>query len=133
VRIILDTSAYSHLRANHGVVVERIATADVVYLSTTVLGELDAAFRLGRRAGDNRAKLEEFLREDFVAVLDVTADVARRYGEIFAALRAAGTPIPVNDIWIAAATVDSGAHLLTFDKDFGRVAGLDCTILDAVA
>lgn len=128
MRIVLDTSAYSHFRTNHAEVVNRIATADVVYLPTTVLGELEAAFRLGRRASDNRARLEEFLHEDFVAILPVTPDVARRYGEVFVELRTAGTPIPVNDIWIAAATIDAGAELITFDTDFDRIARLDRTV-----
>jgi predicted nucleic acid-binding protein len=129
MRIVLDTSAYSHFRGNRAEVVDRIATADVVYLPTIVLGELEAAFRLGRRTADNRAKLEEFLDEDFVGVLPVTPDVARRYGEIFVELRTAGTPIPVNDIWIAAATIDAGGHLVTFDADFDRIARLERTVL----
>jgi tRNA(fMet)-specific endonuclease VapC len=129
MRIVLDTSAYSHFRGNHSAVVNRIAAADIVYLPTIVLGELDAAFRLGRRTGDNRAKLEEFLHEEFVQVLPVTEQVARRYGELFVALRTAGTPIPVNDIWIAAVTVDAGAELVTFDSDFSRIEPLERTIL----
>lgn len=133
MRIVLDTSAYSHFRGNHAEVVNRIAAAHVVYLPTTVLGELEAAFRLGRRTGDNRAKLEEFLQEDFVSVLPVTTDVARRYGEIFVDLRTAGTPIPVNDIWIAAATIDAGAQLITFDADFDRIARLERTVLSPSA
>ena len=129
MRIVLDTSAYSHFRSNHAGVVDRIATADRVYLPTIVLGELEAAFRRGLRTSDNRAKLEEFLREDFVGVLPVTADVARRYGELFAELRTAGTPIPINDIWIAATTIDAGAELVTFDTNFQQIARLDRTIL----
>lgn len=129
MRIVLDTSAYSHFRSNHAGVVDRIATADRVYLPTIVLGELEAAFRRGRRTGDNRAMLEEFLREDFVGVLPVTTDVARRYGELFVELRTAGTPIPINDIWIAATTIDAGAELVTFDTDFQQIARLDRTIL----
>jgi len=129
MRIVLDTSAYSQFRGNHAGVVNRIAVADVVYLPTTVLGELEAGFRLGNRTADNRAKLEEFLREDFVDVLPVSADVARRYGEIFVELRTAGTPIPVNDIWIAAAAIDAAAELITFDSDFDRIARLARTIL----
>lgn len=129
MRIVLDTSAYSHFRGNHDDVVNRIAAADVVYLPTIVLGELEAAFRLGRRTADNRAKLEEFLHEDFVKVLPVTSDVAKRYGELFVELRSAGTPIPVNDIWIAAATLDAGAELVTFDTGFQRIARLERTIL----
>ena len=129
MHIVLDTSAYSHFRGNHAKVVDRIATADLVYLPMIVLGELEAAFRLGRRMADNRAKLEEFMHEDFVRVLPVTPEVARRYGEIFVELRASGTPIPVNDIWIAATTIDAGAELVTFDSDFDRVARLERTIL----
>jgi tRNA(fMet)-specific endonuclease VapC len=129
MRIVLDTSAYSHFRGNHSEVVDRIAAADLVYLPTIVLGELEAAFRIGRRTADNRAKLEEFLHEDFVRVLAVTSEVARRYGELFVELRAAGTPLPVNDIWIAAATIDAGAKLVTFDSDFDRITRLERTIL----
>jgi tRNA(fMet)-specific endonuclease VapC len=129
VRLVLDTSAYSHFRANHAAVIDRLATADVVYMPTIVLGELDAAFRLGRRVADNRSKLEEFLEEDFVEILPITSDVARRYGAIFVELRTAGTPIPINDVWIAATTIDAGAHLITFDRDFDRIDQLDRTIL----
>lgn len=129
MRIVLDTSAYSHFRGNHTEVVQRIAAADIVYLPTIVLGELEAAFRQGRRTSDNRSKLDEFLHEDFVAVLPVTSDVARRYGEIFVELRAAGTPIPVNDIWIAATAIDAGAELITFDSDFERIARLERTLM----
>lgn len=131
MRIVLDTSAYSHLRGNHREVVDMVAKAETVYLPATVLGELEAAFRLGRRAADNRATLEQFLAEEFVSTLDVTPDVARRYGEVFAGLRRAGTPIPVNDIWIAATTIDAGGHLITFDSDFECVGGLDLTLLVA--
>ena len=129
MKIVLDTSAYSHFRGNHAQVVTRIAEAEVVYVTTIVLGELEAAFQLGRRAADNRSKLEQFLDEDFVAVVPINEDVARQYGQLFAELRAAGTPIPVNDIWIAAATIDQGAHLITFDSDFDRIKRLNRTVL----
>jgi tRNA(fMet)-specific endonuclease VapC len=128
-RLVLDTSAYSHLRANHAAVLDQVAAAEVVHLPTIVLGELEAGFRLGRRTEENRVALSEFLSESFVVVLAVTPDVARRYGRIFADLRRAGTPIPVNDIWIAACALDAGAHLLTFDRDFEQVRQLDCTVL----
>src|SRR5262245_23314588 len=113
MRLVLDTSAYSQLRAHNSDVLDRVAAAEVVYVPAIVLGELEAAFRLGRRVKENRVALEEFLAEPFTAVLPVTADVARRYGQLFAELRHAGTPLPMNDIWIAATTLEAGAHLLT--------------------
>ncbi len=86
---------------------------------------------MGQRTRENRVALSEFLGEPFVSVLPTTPEVARRYGEIFARLRKAGTPIPVNDIWIAAATVDCGGHLLTFDYHFRQVTQLSCSVLKA--
>ena len=62
-------------------------------------------------------------------MLPITTDVARRYGELFVTLRVAGTPIPVNDVWIAAATIDAGAHLVTFDTDFVRIDALERSVL----
>ena len=128
-KLVLDTSAYAHLRAGSDDVMDAVAAAEVVYLPTVVLGELEAGFRLGRRTEENRVTLSEFLSEPFVGVLPVSRRVARRYGQVFAQLRRAGTPIPVNDIWIAACTLERGAHLLTFDRDFERVENLDCTVL----
>ena len=128
-RLVLDTSAYSHFRRGHELVLDFMAGAGIIFLSTTVLGELEAGFELGSRAKENRLMLGELLDESFVAVRPVTAAVARRYGQVFAQLRRSGTPIPVNDIWIAASTLDCGGHLLTFDDDYRTVASLDCTIL----
>jgi len=94
----------------------------------TVVGELHAGFALGTRRRQNEESLAGLLREPFVEVLDVDSEVARQYGEIFAQLRRAGTPIPTNDIWIAATTLRAGGHLLTFDRDFEQVRGLPHTL-----
>jgi len=130
-KIVLDTSAYSHLRVGHVEVLERAAAARVIVVPVTVLGELDAGFELGRRAVENRRVLAEFLEEPFVNVLDVTVATVRHYARIFAALRRAGTPIPINDVWIAAATVECNGHLLTFDRDYSRIPDFEHTLLTA--
>ena len=128
-RILLDTSAYTHLRGGDERVAEAVAAARLVHLSVVTLGELEAGALLGKRTADNRAALEDFLSAPFVSELPVTKEVARVYGRLFAALRKAGTPIGTNDIWIAATTAEAGGHLITFDQDFARIAGLDATIL----
>lgn len=127
-KLVLDTSAYSHLRAGHAGTLERIATAQVIVVPVTVLGELEAGFELGRRAHENRRNLAEFLDEPFVSVLDVTTATVRHYARIFATLRRAGTPVPINDVWIAAATMACNGHLLTFDGDYARIPGLEHTL-----
>ena len=124
-RLVLDTSAYSHFRGGHTQVLDALARAERVLIPVTVLGELEAAFEWGSRARENRRALQDLLEEPFVDVLSITPAVARQYGRVFAGLRRAGTPIPVNDIWIAASVIDCGGTLLTFDRDFDRIAGLD--------
>ena len=131
-RLALDTSAYSRLRAGDTRVRDLIASADSVLVPTPVLGELHGAFELGSRVRENRVALSEFLDEPFVQVTPVSESVARHYGRVFASLRRAGTPIPANDIWIAACAIDQGACLLTFDRDFERIAALDRIVLEGI-
>lgn len=108
---------------------ELVATADIVDLPCIVIGELCSAFRLGSRERENVAALATFLEQPFVRVIDVGADVARRYGALHARLRGNGTPLPINDVWIAASVMHAGTHLVTFDADFERIEGLDRTVL----
>lgn len=128
-RLVLDTSAYAYFRHGHDDVLGLIAGAQVVFVPVIVLGELEGGFELGTRGKENRVALRQFLDEPFVSVLETTSPVARRYGRLFARLRRAGTPIPTNDVWIAAVTEDCGAHLVTFDQHYRHVESLDCTIL----
>lgn len=129
-RLVLDTSAYARFRAGDQSVIGLLAAAEVVLIPVTVLGELEAGFELGRHGRENRTTLATFLQEPFVVVLTTTPDVARRYGQVFARLREAGTPIPTHDIWIAAAAIDAGGRLVTFDEHFRQVPGCDCLVLD---
>lgn len=126
--LVLDTSAYAHLRRNHSEIIDWLAATDVIFLPVVVFGELLGGFRAGSRYDANRRDLAEFLDEPFVELAPATASVADQYGELFAQLRSAGTPIPANDIWIAATALDCGGHLVTFDRDFEHVDDLDVTI-----
>jgi tRNA(fMet)-specific endonuclease VapC len=131
-RLALDTSAYSRFRAGDVRVRDFLSAVDSVLVPVPVLGELHGAFELGSRGRENRVTLTEFLSEPFVHVTPVTISVARHYGRVFAALRRAGTPVPANDMWIAACAIDQGACLLTFDHDFERIAALDSIVLDGI-
>ena len=130
-RLVLDTSAYSQLRAGNAQVLEMLGRAASVLVPVTVIGELRGAFELGRRARENHVALDRFLEEPFVSVLPTTAEVALQYGRIYARQRIGGRPVAANDMWIASATMDCGGHLVTFDGDFARIAGLPCTLLKA--
>lgn len=130
-RILLDTSAYAHLRRGHAEVLDLLSSAEQLFLSTITLGELEAGFILGSREDENRRALQTFLSEPFVAVVEASDAVATRYGALFARLRRAGTPVPTNDIWIASCALHVGAQLITFDSDFERFIELDRRVLVA--
>lgn len=121
---LLDTNAYVALKRGHQGVVELVRDSSELVLSMIVGGELLFGFRNGNRFDRNAKELDELLASDRVSVLTVTRTTADRFGRIAAALRKAGTPIPSNDIWIAAHAFESSAELLTFDNHFASVPGL---------
>lgn len=120
-RLMLDTSAYSAFKRGHPGVVRRLGEADEIFLCPVVLGELLAGFRRGSRRRVHEQELEEFLSADRVFVLPMDDDVAECYAAIVAHLLDAGTPLPTNDLWIAAAAMRMGLALLTLDADFDRI------------
>jgi tRNA(fMet)-specific endonuclease VapC len=128
-RVALDTSAYSQLRRGHSGILDVVAGAAAVGVPVVAVGEIKAGFRLGSRRRDNEVLLEEFLQEPFVSIIEMTARATDLYAEMFASLRRAGTPIPTNDIWIAALATSAGARLVTFDGDFSRIPDLEHTLL----
>lgn len=100
-------------------------------MPTVVLGELWTGFLVGRERTRNETELAEFLASPVVEELPLDRHVARTYSEIVTDLRVAGTPLPTNDIWIAATTARAGAPLLTFDEHFGKIARIGTILLRA--
>lgn len=123
-RLCLDTSAYSHLKTGHPATVGIVSESRSVMIPSIVLGELRAGFRLGTRLDRNDAELKAFLSSPVVQILEVDDEAASHYAQIFVDLRRKGTPIPTNDIWIAALAMREGATILTFDSDFGFIERL---------
>ncbi len=132
VTLLLDTNAYSALKRGHQEVARLVRSAETIVVSAIVLGELLYGFRHGTRANANERELEDFLRRPNTRFAEVTRTTANRYSKIAAALRAKGTPIPTNDIWIAAHAQETGAHLLSFDRHFGVIDGLAWSLMGRV-
>ncbi len=128
-RICLDTSAYSHFQRGHGRVVEAIDSATWVGVPSIVLGELHTGFTLGHQAGEDKRDLRTFLDHPVVEVLVVDEAAARIYAEIVAALRTAGTPLPTNDIWIAALAAREDAAVLTYERHFEAIRRVGTELL----
>ena len=124
MRILLDSNAYSNLKRGHRRVAEIVRGAERILVPHVVIGELLFGFRNGSRPERNTRELHAFLDNPYVSIAVMSLTTADRYARVAAALRARGRPIPTNDIWIAAHTMETGADLVSFDRHFDHVEGL---------
>jgi len=124
MKLLLDTNAISRFFAGDQAVLTALEQADTVYLSIFVLGELWAGFYGGSRERENRIVLQRFMDKPGVQVLIADAETAIFFGRLKHQLAAIGKPIPLNDVWIAAHALQSGALLATFDAHFAPILGL---------
>ena len=121
-RYLLDTNIVIALLAREQAVVEHVKAAEAVYLPATVLGELYFGARKSTRVEENLARLRALAPAS--AVLNCDAETAARYGELKAVLRAKGTPIPENDLWIAAVAKQHDLAVASRDEHFDVVPGV---------
>jgi len=131
-QIVIDTNTYSFLCHGQKDVAELLASYDAVIIPSIVLGELEAGFRKGNRYQFNKSQLERFLLVDRVRVANVDPRIAEAYGLVYQQLKKCGVMIPLNDVWIGATAVALNAPLLTYDKHFSKIEGLNL-ILKEVA
>lgn len=122
--ILLDTNAYTEFVKGDERILKEVLSSDLTYLSVIVLGEIYFGCYHGKKLQENLATLERFLQKPMIRLLDVTSESARIFGFINAQIHAAGTPIPVNDVWIAAQTQETDSVLITYDSHFLRIPGL---------
>jgi tRNA(fMet)-specific endonuclease VapC len=115
MRILLDTNRYRDFCEGEKTAVDVIQRARLIYLPFVVVAELRAGFLCGILARQNEKSLTLFLNSERVRVLLADEETTHHFARIFAQLRLQGTPIPVNDIWIAALAVQH--DLLLFSRD----------------
>jgi len=124
--MVLDTNCYAAYRAGDHRVLEALVAAETVWMSVVVLGELYAGFRGGTKMLENQQQLDLFLAKPTVRILDVGKESAEIFGEVKDQLKKSGTPLPINDVWIAAHTIESGSVLVSYDRHFQAIASLRC-------
>ncbi len=127
-RLIIDTSAYSAFMRGHAEIKLALQRADDIFLNPIVLGELRAGFLRGGHRRRNEGELRAFLASPRVTPVSVDDATAEHYAVILTGLWQAGTPIPTNDIWIAATAMQHGLRVLTMDPHYRHVAQVivDC-------
>ncbi len=124
VRLALDTNRYTDLCRGDAAVVETVETADEVWLPFIVLGELRAGFAAGTQGPRNEAMLRRFLMKPGVAILYAGEQTTHHYASVYRQLRKQGTPIPTNDMWIAALVLEHSLVLHARDAHFNALAQL---------
>jgi len=123
-KVLIDTNIYSLSMKGESMIVDTLRQIDVIGISTISIGELYSGFINEHRESENKAELAYFLDSPRVVVHAIDVETAEFYALILNNLKKAGTPIPTNDIWIAAVAVQHGYKLFTKDKHFNAVQGL---------
>ena len=120
--MILDTNALSAFVDGDPAIGEILRTQNRVAIPVIVLGE----FRYGILGSRHRVTYERWLNQHLsrFETMHVTEETATTYATVRAALKRAGTPIPANDLWIAALAVEHALPVLSRDLHFDAVKNL---------
>lgn len=119
---VIDTNVLIECFQNNQSISEAISLYDRILICPAVLGEFKAGIDVNTRRGKKvKALLDEFLDDPAVAIVPCTDETADYYARIFRTLKDNGTPLPTNDMWIAAAALEHGAAVLSSDGHFSHV------------
>jgi tRNA(fMet)-specific endonuclease VapC len=124
MKVAIDANRYSDFCRGNAEVAEQTSSAERIYLPLIVLGELRAGFQAGKLARQNERILVQFLRSPRVRLLLPDEQTTFHYANLFAQLRRQATPIPTNDLWIAAMVIQHDLILLTRDAHFKHLPQL---------
>lgn len=124
MRVALDTNRYVDLCKGVEETVSLLEDAEVVVLPFIVVAELRAGFAHGRRQAENEQVLRRLLLRDGVDVLFADDQTTHHYTAVFRQLRKQGTPVPTNDMWIAALVLQHDLVLHDRDKHFDHLPQL---------
>ncbi|HTZ97272.1 MAG TPA: type II toxin-antitoxin system VapC family toxin [Terriglobales bacterium] len=124
MKLALDTKRYIDLCRGDGSAVETIEYAEEIWLPFIVLGELRAGFAVGSQGSRNEAVLRSFLLKPGIGVLYANEQTTHHYGAVYRQLRKQGTPIPTNDMWIAALVLQHSLVLFARDAHFDALPQL---------
>ena len=125
MKLALDTNGYVDLMRGDAEVRALVEGARTVLVPFVVLAELRAGFAVGTEGRANERFLQRFLGKAGVEVVYATDATTHHYAALYRQLRQQGTPIPTNDLWIAALVTEHGARLFTCDAHFEELAQLD--------
>jgi tRNA(fMet)-specific endonuclease VapC len=122
---LLDTNIIIGLFAKDKKIINHLLKVKSVFIPSIVIGELFYGANNSIKIKANVEKINQLHSES--NVLDITSITGDYYGQVKKDLKTKGTPIPENDIWIAAIALQYGLTLATRDKHFGKIEGIKVT------
>ena len=126
MRVALDTNRLTDLFQGDTALADWLGNCDEIWIPLVVLAEIKAGFYGGSQQHRNEILLRKFLAKPTVDVLLPGHETAEQYARLFVQLKRAGTPVPDNDLWIAALALEHGLMLITRDRHFQHVPQLLC-------
>jgi len=124
VRVALDTSRLTDLFQGDTALGEWLGACEEIWIPLVVLAEIKAGFYGGAQQHRNEVLLQKLLAKTTVGVLLPNRETAEHYARLFVQLKRAGTPIPDNDLWIAALALEHDLLLITRDQHFQYIPQL---------
>ncbi len=124
MKLLLDTNRYRDYAEGVPEVLEQMQRCEKVYLSFISLGELRAGFLYGNRSAENERNLSLFLEKKSVLTLFADNQTTHHFSRLYRQLRSQGTPIPSNDLWIAALVAQHNLPLYSRDTHFEQLPQL---------
>jgi tRNA(fMet)-specific endonuclease VapC len=121
-RICIDTNIAIDILNGDPKTFKFLDVYDTIILPITVIGELRFGAYRSAKQSDNLVKIDAL--EMRCEIIEIESSIADTYGSIKAFLAGKGTPIPENDIWIAACCLSIDAPLLTNDRHFKEIPQL---------
>ena len=122
--ILIDTNAYAAYKRGLPEAVALVRHAPFIGINIVVLGELLGGFAAGTREEQNKQELQRFLHMNGVTIIPSDYSTAVQYATIYQTLKRQGTPIPTNDMWIAATALQHHLALFSYDKHFQSIPEL---------
>ncbi len=121
--MILDTNGLSAVANGEAGLEPILRKAAQIAIPVIVLGE----YRYGISQSRDRKHYELWLTESLpkFRIMDVDEGTTLFYADVRAGLKRAGTPIPSNDVWVAALCRQHSLPIVSRDRHFDVVSGIE--------
>lgn len=120
MKLLFDTNIIIAFLKNEATVVDLFAKQDEINVSSITVGEMLYGALNSNQSEQNFDLYSRFF--NYCNVYKIDKNTSENYARIRFILKSKGTPIPENDIWIAATALEHSLSIVTRDK---HILGID--------